>query len=137
MARFKHADRSQGLFMTVNLNEQLEPDTFEWTIDQLVDWMDMSIFEERYQNEEKGSDAYSPSILFRIGTSTVENRFLEFLFDAVYEKPIRFDMTFPPILMFAMQRVVFMFRQKRLLGKNQAHYFIEFANIFVLFFRSL
>ena len=48
MARFKEYDRSQGLFLTVNLEEQLIPGTFEWTLDYLIDKMDMSLFEKNY-----------------------------------------------------------------------------------------
>jgi hypothetical protein len=36
MAKFKEYDRSQGLFLTVNLEEQLLPGTFEWTLDYLI-----------------------------------------------------------------------------------------------------
>ena len=63
MARFKHTDSSQGLFMTVNLKEQLSPNTFEWAVDQLVDMMDLSVFEQNYNNDEKGADAYPPAVL--------------------------------------------------------------------------
>jgi hypothetical protein len=52
MARFKDYDRSQGLFLTVNLEEQLLPGTFEWTLDYLIDKMDMSLFEKNYINDE-------------------------------------------------------------------------------------
>jgi hypothetical protein len=31
MANYKETDKSQGLFLTVNLEEQLLPGTFEWT----------------------------------------------------------------------------------------------------------
>ena len=66
MARFKYADSSQGLFMTVNLKEQLQPDTFEWAVDQLVEMIDLSIFEQNYNNDEKGADAYPPSVLLKV-----------------------------------------------------------------------
>jgi hypothetical protein len=36
MANFKQSERSQGLFLTVNLEDQLIPGTFEWTIDYLI-----------------------------------------------------------------------------------------------------
>ena len=52
--------------MTVNLNKQLEPGTFEWTVDQLVDWMDLSLFEQKYHNDQKGADAYPPSMLLKV-----------------------------------------------------------------------
>ena len=35
--------------MAVNLKEQLLPDTFEWTIDYLINKTDMSLFEEKYK----------------------------------------------------------------------------------------
>jgi hypothetical protein len=46
MANLKLSNRSQGLFLTVNLNDQLIPGTFEWTIDYLIDGFDMSLFEQ-------------------------------------------------------------------------------------------
>ena len=58
MAKFKDYDRSQGLFLTVNLEEQLIPGTFEWTLDYLIDKMDMSLFEKNYNNDEMGAKAY-------------------------------------------------------------------------------
>ena len=68
MARFKHADSSQGLFMAVNLKEQLSPNTFEWAVDQLVDMMDLSVFEQNYNNDEKGADAYPLRISVYLNT---------------------------------------------------------------------
>jgi len=65
MARFKYTDNSQGLFISVNLKEQLLPDTLEWTIDYLVDKMDLTLFERNYHNDEKGAAAYSPRILLK------------------------------------------------------------------------
>jgi hypothetical protein len=53
MARFKYTDNSQGQFITVNLKEQLLPDTFEWTIDYLINEIDMSLFEKNYHNDER------------------------------------------------------------------------------------
>jgi hypothetical protein len=50
MANFKHSERSQGLFLTVNLEDQLIPGTFEWTVDYLIDEFDMSLFEQNYHN---------------------------------------------------------------------------------------
>jgi len=52
--------------MTVNLKEQLSPNTFEWAVDQLVDMMDLSIFEQNYNNDEKGADAYPPAVLLKV-----------------------------------------------------------------------
>ena len=66
MARFKDYDRSQGLFLTVNLDEQLIPGTFEWTLDYLIDKLDMSLFEKNYNNDETGAKAYPPNALLKI-----------------------------------------------------------------------
>ena len=52
MARFKDTENTQGQFIAVNLKEQLLPDTFEWTIDYLINKMDMSLFEKKYNNDE-------------------------------------------------------------------------------------
>ena len=54
MARFKYADKSQGLFLTVNLEEQLIPGTFEWAVNYLIDKMDLSLFEQNYHNDDLG-----------------------------------------------------------------------------------
>ena len=43
MARLKQTDNIQGQFIAVNLQEQLLPDTFEWTIDYLINKTDMSL----------------------------------------------------------------------------------------------
>ena len=65
MARFKHTDNSQGLFLTVNLKEQLLPGTFEWTVNHLINKTDITKFAENYRNDEKGAAAYSPRILLK------------------------------------------------------------------------
>ena len=65
MARFKHTNNSQGQFMIVNLNEQLVIGSFEWTINYLINKMDMSLFEQNYNNDEKGAAAYSPRVLLK------------------------------------------------------------------------
>jgi hypothetical protein len=66
MARFKETDNTQGQFIAVNLIEQLIPGTFEWTIDYLVNKTDMSLFEKKYNNDEKGARAYPPRALLKV-----------------------------------------------------------------------
>jgi len=66
MARFKYSDNSQGVFLPINLEEQLIPGTFEWTLDYLINKMDMSLFEDNYHNDEKGAAAYSPKMLLKV-----------------------------------------------------------------------
>jgi len=53
MAKFKEKDKSQGLFLAVNLQEQIVPGTFEWTIDYLINKTDISLFEQNYHNDKK------------------------------------------------------------------------------------
>jgi len=52
--------------MAVNLKEQLMPGTFEWTIDYLVNKTDMSMFEKKYNNDEREACAYPPRALLKI-----------------------------------------------------------------------
>jgi len=66
MARFKYTDNSQGLFLPVNLEEQLLPGTFEWTLNYLIARIDLSIFNQNYHNDEKGAAAYSPTVLLKL-----------------------------------------------------------------------
>lgn len=66
MARFKHTDNSQGQFIAVNLAEQLMPGTFEWTLDLLLNEADLSLFENKYNNDEKGASAYPPKVLLKV-----------------------------------------------------------------------
>ena len=52
MARFKETEKGQGLFLTVNLNEQLVIATFEYTLNHLIDKkLDLSIFDSKYNND--------------------------------------------------------------------------------------
>ena len=66
MARFKQSNMSQGQFIAVNLCDQLVVGTFEWTLNYLIDRMDMSLFEKNYNNDEKGAAAYPPKALLKI-----------------------------------------------------------------------
>jgi hypothetical protein len=42
MPRYKCFDRSQSLFLTVCLDERLLPGAFEFTLDYLIDRMDLA-----------------------------------------------------------------------------------------------
>ena len=67
MAKYKPYDYSQGVMISVSLEEQLVPGTLEFAIQTLVeDRMDMSVFEDRYQNDETGRMAYDPKILLKV-----------------------------------------------------------------------
>jgi transposase len=67
MAKYKRYDYSQSVLIPVALEEQLVPGTLEFAIHTLVDSrMDMSIFDDNYQNDETGRSAYDPKILLKV-----------------------------------------------------------------------
>lgn len=67
MARYKSYSYAQGKFIPVHFEKQIIPGTFEYSLNHLVDHeLDLSIFDERYKNEETGATAYDPKILLKI-----------------------------------------------------------------------
>ena len=61
MAKYKDTEKGQGLFLTVNLEEQIVADTYEYTLMHLIDTiMDLSIFDNKYKNDETGAKAINP-----------------------------------------------------------------------------
>jgi len=67
VARYKPYSYSQGKFIPVYFEKQILPRTFEYSLNHLVDHkLDLSIFDERYRNEETGATAYDPRILLKI-----------------------------------------------------------------------
>ena len=67
MARYKSYSYAQGKFIPVYFEKQIIPGTFEYSLNHLVDHeLDLSIFDNRYRNEETGATAYDPKILLKI-----------------------------------------------------------------------
>ena len=67
MAHYKETEKGQGLFLTVNLSEQILPGTYEHTLNRLIDEkLDLSIFDSKYSNEETGAAAIKPEIMLKI-----------------------------------------------------------------------
>lgn len=67
MAKYKNYDYSQSLLIPVSLEDQLMPGTLEFAIHALVEHrMDISVFDENYQNDETGRRAYDPKILLKV-----------------------------------------------------------------------
>jgi transposase len=67
MAKYKRYDYSQSVLIPVSLQEQLVPGTLEFAIDALVGRrMDLSVFDDNYQNDETGRSAYNPKILLKV-----------------------------------------------------------------------
>ena len=67
MARYREYSYEQSLMVPIRLAEQLQPGTFEYTVNYLVDnEIDLTVFEARYCNDETGAPAYDPAILLKI-----------------------------------------------------------------------
>ena len=67
MAHYKNTEKEQGLFITVNLTEQIIPGTYEYTLTRLIDnKLDLSIFDHKYNNDHTGATAIEPRILLKI-----------------------------------------------------------------------
>jgi transposase len=67
MPRYKTYDYDQLVMIPISLVNQLEPGTLEYTINELVEnKLDLSVFEERYQNDDTGATAINPKILLKV-----------------------------------------------------------------------
>ena len=67
MAKYKHYDYDQLMMVPVSLENQLMPGTLEYAIHHVVEnRLDLSIFDERYCNDDTGRKAISPKVLIKI-----------------------------------------------------------------------
>ena len=67
MAKYKKYCYKQALLLPVVFENQIQPGTFEYTLNYLIDnHIDLSIFDGRYNNDETGAPAYDPAILLKI-----------------------------------------------------------------------
>lgn len=67
MPRYKESERAQSLLVPVHYSDQLLPGTMEYAIDDIVDnYIDTTVFNNRYNNDEIGAKAYPPSVLLKI-----------------------------------------------------------------------
>ncbi len=67
MAKYKPYSYSQGQFIPVFFNKQIQKGTFEYTLNYLVDnELDLTIFDQRFHNDETGAPAYDPRILLKV-----------------------------------------------------------------------
>jgi transposase len=67
MAKYKAYNFDQLVMIPISLQDQLEPGTLEYTINELVEHnIDLSVFEERYQNDDVGATAINPKILLKV-----------------------------------------------------------------------
>ena len=67
MARYKHYDYDQLRMVPVSLEDQLVPGTLEYAIHHVVEErLDLSVFDERYRNDDTGRKAIDPKVLIKI-----------------------------------------------------------------------
>jgi transposase len=67
MARYKAYDYDQLIMVPVSLEEQLMPGTLEYAIHHVVEErLDLSMFDDRYSNDETGRKAIDPKVLLKI-----------------------------------------------------------------------
>jgi hypothetical protein len=64
MARYKEYCYKQTKLIPIAFSHQIVPGTFEYTLNYLIDdEFDLTVFEQRYHNDEMGAPAYDPAIL--------------------------------------------------------------------------
>jgi len=67
MARYKDVNKQQSKMIPIDFDSQILPGTFEHTLNYLIDnELDLSIFDDRYHNDETGAPAFSPAVLLKI-----------------------------------------------------------------------
>jgi transposase len=66
MPRFKAYSYEQTRWIPVDFKNQLQPGTFECAVNEIIDEMDLSIFDGRFHNDATGAPAYDPSILLKV-----------------------------------------------------------------------
>jgi len=67
MAKYKPSNEDQMVMLPISLQDQLVPGTLEHTLNRLVDEnIDLSVFDERYNNDVTGAAAIHPKILLKV-----------------------------------------------------------------------
>jgi len=67
MPKFIPYDPKQSKMVVISYADQLQPGTFEFAINHLIDHkLDLSVFHGRYANDDGGRPAYDPAILLKI-----------------------------------------------------------------------
>lgn len=66
MAKYKYYSYEQQLIIPVNLKSQIVEGTFEYTLNHVIDQLDLSDFAEKFHNDETGAPAYDPAILLKV-----------------------------------------------------------------------
>ena len=67
MPRFQSYNYDQHIMLVINLEEQLQPGSFEHAIHYLIEHkIDLGEFYTHYNNDDTGRPAYDPALLLKI-----------------------------------------------------------------------
>jgi transposase len=69
MARYRTTDAAagQGLFLSINLQEQLLPNSFEYMLNEIIGTkIELGVFDRKYKNDLTGASAVPPSALLKL-----------------------------------------------------------------------
>ena len=66
MGRYKDYSYEQTKIIEVCYSNQILPGTFEYTLNKVIDSIDLLIFNDHYHNDITGATAYDPRILLKI-----------------------------------------------------------------------
>jgi transposase len=67
MPRYKDPSYAQLKMIAIDFKSQIFPGTFEFALNYIIDnYLDLSVFDHRYKNDEKGAPAYNPAIMLKI-----------------------------------------------------------------------
>lgn len=67
MPRFQSYNYDQHIMLVIDLEQQLQPGTFEHAIHYLIEHkIDLSVFYDHYKNDDTGRLAYDPALLLKI-----------------------------------------------------------------------
>jgi transposase len=67
VAKYKPYSYAQGQLIPVMFSKQIQPGTFEFTLNHLIDHeLDLAYFDHRFKNDETGAPAFDPRILLKI-----------------------------------------------------------------------
>jgi transposase len=67
MAKYREYSYEQSRLLPVSLVDQIQPGTFEYTLNYIVsNEIDLRVFESRYRNDDTGAPAIDPAILLKV-----------------------------------------------------------------------
>jgi len=67
MARYKPYNLKQDKMIPLSYADQIVPGSFEYALNEIVEeHLDLTLFEQRYRNDETGRLAYDPKVLLKI-----------------------------------------------------------------------